>query len=201
MVMTTPMAQIPVRPPTAPVGIAPLRSRYLLVVLLPVVAFAVAVVWGVYAAGAVDEMANGWARADVPGQVVVDGNPGTWYVHQEGTLSEPTIRVLGPDGSPVTVVSQEATEVSMFGGSSGSVIATFQVPTGETPGGSYTIVAESADRQGSFSVTDVDVAGWERPQLIAMLVLLLVNAGAAVAIGVVPALRWRRGTRTSAPTS
>ena len=191
MTMTTSTSQMLV-PPVAPSpGSKPLKSRYLLVVLLPLVALFTVVAWGFTSSWAASDMSQAWDRADVPGQLVLDLHPGTWYIYQEATLSAPTFRVLGPGGTPVAVDPASGGDYSSSG-SGGSLAARFEVPPGVTAGGRYTIVADSADVQGEFAVTDVDMAGRQRVEQIAQWILLAVNVGAAIAIAVVPVVRSRR---------
>ena len=191
MTMTTPMRETLVPPATLSPGSKPPKSRYLLVVLLPLVALFTVVAWGFTSSWAASDMSQAWDRADVPGQLVLELHPGTWYIYQEATLSAPTFRVLGPGGTPVVVEPASGGDYTN-GGSGGSLAARFEVPPGVTTGGQYTIVADSRDVQGEFAVTDVDVAGRQRVEQIAQWILLAVNVGAAIAIAVVPIVRSRR---------
>jgi hypothetical protein len=191
MSVTATPAQVPV--PVAREVPKPLRSRYLLVLLLPLVALVSAVLWSITVYAGAGSAAEGYARGTIPGQVSVEVHPGTWVVFEEATTRDFTVRVVAADGTevPVRYIRGEGGYVYDFHGAQATAVAAFDVPVGVNEQYTVTSVGE-ADSQGSFAVGDDSQLGWSRVSLWATVALLVVNVGAAAAIVVVPIVRYRR---------
>ena len=181
-----------VMPNTARLRRRPSRARWLLVGLLPAVAISSALLWLYAAWTAVDASAKTFTRAHVPGEVVVEVHPGTWYVYVEGASDRHAaqVRVTDPDGRALTVKRYFASRSYDYGGSQGQAVAKFDVPRGVV-GEAHVSVTGTLDpyNQTSFAVGDFNTAGFGRPQLWGICALLLVNIGAALAIALSPLVR------------
>ncbi len=171
----------------------PLRSRYVLVVLLPLVALVSAVLWSITVYAGATSAAETYARGTIPGQVTVEVHPGTWVVFAEATIRDFTVRVVTADGTevPVRYIRGEGGYLYDFHGAQATAVAAFDVPVGVVEQYTVTSVGET-DTQGAFAVGEDSQIGWSRVNMWATAALLLVNTAAAVAIVVVPILRYRR---------
>jgi len=171
----------------------PLRSRYVLVVLLPLVALLSAVLWSITTYSGASSAAAGYPRSAIPGDVTVDVHPGTWVVYQEAASRDFTVSVVAPGGTdvPVRYIRGQGGYVYDFQGAQATAVAAFDVPVGVT--GTYTVTAVGqADPQGTFAVGEDNQIGWAAVNGWAIVGLLLVNLGAAAAIALVPLVRYRR---------
>ena len=171
----------------------PLKSRYVLVVLLPLVALLSAVLWSITVYAGAGSAAEAYARGTIPGQVTVDVHPGTWVVFEEASIRDFTVRVVAADGTevPVRYIRGEGGYVYDVHGAQATAVAAFDVPVGVIEQYTVTSVGE-ADSQGSFAVGEDSPITWSRVNGWATVALLLVNVGAAAAIVVVPIVRYRR---------
>lgn len=177
--------------PAGPSVRRPLKSRYLIVVLLPLVAVVAGVLWAFAVADAAAAHGESYPRSDIPGTITLEPRVGSYVVYSEGASRDFTVRVLAPDGTQVAVEALQSGSVYEIGGTMADAVASFDVPTMTSTG--YTVEAVgTADPQGSFAVGDDDLIGWARANQIAAVSLLVVNVGAAIAIAVVPLVRYRR---------
>lgn len=189
--MTDVAAPLETPAPTRARGLRPLRSRYVLVVLLPLVALVAVVLWALTADARATASAETYPRSDIPGSITVQPRAGTWFVYAEGATRDFDVEVVAPDGTQVPVRELQAGGVYEIRGTQAEAVASFDVPAMTDTG--YTVRAVgSPDPQATFAVGDDDLIGWTRLSQVAGLALLLVNAGAAVAIVVVPIARYRR---------
>lgn len=181
------------RSPVARDAPRPLRSRYLLVVLLPLVALVSAVLWSITVYAGAGSAAESYPRGTVPGRVTVDIHPGTWVVFAEATMRDFTVRVVTADGTevPVRYIRGEGGYLYDVHGAQATAVAAFDVPVGVVEQYTVTSVGEP-DGQGSFAVGEDSQITWSRVNGWATVALLLVNLGAAAAIVVVPIVRYRR---------
>ena len=180
-------------PPVGREAPRPLRSRYVLVVLLPLVALLSAVLWSITTYSGASAAAEGYPRGSIPGAVTVDVHPGTWVVYQEAAIRDFTVTVVAPDGTavPVRYIRGQGGYVYDVHGAQATAVAEFDVPVGVT--GTYTVTAVGqVDPQGSFAVGEDNQIGWATLNGWAIVGLLLVNLGAAAAIALVPLVRYRR---------
>ncbi|MEI8081372.1 MAG: hypothetical protein WCI74_05950 [Actinomycetes bacterium] len=180
-------------------GIRPLRARYWLVAVLPLVAVVCVVMWGFSTLVAVSATAEGFSRGDVPGEVTIRARPGTWYVYSEGGAAVNEVSVLAPNGSLVPVTMTAAGPGYDWGGVQGYSVGTFEVPVGMM--GSYRIVVKGSGDEfgnGNFAVGTFDIASFVIKQQWGMLALLVVNIGAGLAIAFVPIIRRRHRRRVAA---
>ena len=168
----------------------PSRWRFVAVLLLPLTAMAAIVMWGFAAYHAVNGEANAFTRGNLPGVVTVDGHPGTWSVYAErGTITG--VRVTDASGEiPVTMTSPKPAGYDR-GGTGAERVATFKVQPGRI--GEWRVaVTGHSDGDGRFAVGEFDINGYLRIHRAGMATLLLVDVAIAVAIAVVPQVRYRR---------
>ena len=178
----------------------PLRSRYVIAVLLPLVALIGVLGWSFAAGSAADQKYLNMQELAVPGVVTVHGGGGTYFVYAQGSLTTVTgVRVTDAAGT-VIPVTMKTVEVGNFAGLSPRRVASFtvpeQVPRNPSPGYSvepsgpaYRVALTGS---GFARVGDYDATEFLRWDRWGMATLLLVNVGASMAIVVVPIVRQRR---------
>lgn len=180
--------------PAAPAvaALRPLRSRYLLAVLLVAVALVSAVSWGLVTLAGVDATADSFARTDVPGEFSVDVHPGSWDLYAEGGADLDGIVITDERGDDVAVGPATSSAYERDGRTV-EPVGSFEVPLGGEF--TYRIGVTGTGDAGETPTLAVgprdDVESFTRQRPL-VLVLLAVNVGAAVAIVVVPVVRWRR---------
>lgn len=190
-------------PPARASGFRPLRSRYVLVVLLPLVALSAAIGWygSAYSAGE-----NQYLRMQprtLPSLVTSPepnepfGGPKYW-VYAEGNTTVTGVRVTNTAGQvfPVTMLTKPVA-IENYGGFSPTQVAWFDVSNGPRPPLPLRIdiTGSGIARVGDYDATEFPNA-WVRWGIAG---LLVVNIGAAVTIIVVPITRRRR--HPAAPTT
>ena len=194
-----PIANEP-KPAHGPTSFRPLRSRYLIAVLLPVVALIGVLGWYFAAGSAADQKYLNMREQAVPGVMTLQGGGPTYFVYAQGSLTTVTgVRVTDAAGT-VIPVTMKTVEVGNFAGLSPRRVASFtvpdQVPRNPAPG--YTVgpsgpayrvelTGSGVARVGEYDATEF--LRWDR---WGMAVLILVNVGASFAIVVVPIVRQRR---------
>ena len=186
----------PAAPAPAEVPTRPLRSRYVIAVLLVLAALSAALFWSFAVNEAVGARLDKFTRGPVPGRTTVWVNPGTWYVYATGGSTLDGIQVTGPDGRPLPVAPTATVDTMAAGGGMGlHTVGQFTVPVPEVGNAQVAVTGTDTTAQGWFAVGDFDVNGFQTLQFAAMTALVVVNAGAAVAIVVVPVVRARRASR------
>lgn len=175
-------------------SLPPLRSRWVLSALLVVVALVCVVMWGLLTLWATDATGKAFARADLPGELTTDLHPGVWKVYAEGPAAVDRVTVAYPDGRPVEVDRVDgAGSAYDRGGFTAIPVATFELPLGgEWPDMEISVTGSAEDPDTTFAVGAADELTPMDQQRWGMLALLVVNVGAALAIGVVPLVRRRR---------
>ncbi|HET7311055.1 MAG TPA: hypothetical protein VFJ17_06985 [Mycobacteriales bacterium] len=176
--------------PSLGAPIRPSRWRFVAVLLLPLTAVAAIVMWGFAVNRAVSAEANGFSRGPLPGVVTVDGHPGTWTVYAErGTITG--VRVADAAGEiPVTMTAPRSAGYDQ-GGTEATRVATFRVEPGRI--GTWRVaVTGSSEGDGQFAVGEFDIGRYMRIHHAGMVALLVTDVAIAVAIAVVPAVRYRR---------
>lgn len=172
----------------------PLKSRYIVVVLLPVVVLGCLLVWGFGILFAVGAATEAFVRGPVPGEITVQAHPGTWYVYSEGGATITKIEVIGADGQALNVRPSAPGPGYDYGGSGGGVaVGEFDVQPGRM--GSYRVVVSGSTDDfgnGSFAVGEFAVARFVTGQQAAMVTLLVVTVGSSLAIAIVPVIVRRR---------
>ena len=183
----------PVSPdPSAP-PFRPLRARYILVGLLPLVALVAASFW-LYAVGTtVSAKFDTFTTADIPGRATVSVRPGTWYIYATTGSTINTIQVTDPSGRSLPVKASSAgTITGARGGMDFHAVGQFTVEVGQVGDALVTVDGTDPFRNGSFATGAFSINGFQGPQFGVVAALVVVNIGAAVAIVVVPIVRARR---------
>lgn len=189
----------PVSPPQAEPArprYRPLRARYILVVLLPVVALAAAMfsLFGVN--DTVNAKFDAFPRADIPGQATVWVHPGTWYIYATTGSTINSIHVTGPSGQALPVKASSAGSITgARGGLDFHAVGQFTVKVGQVGDARVSVAGADNLGGGSFAVGDFNINSYQGPRLWVVGALLVVNIGAAVAIVVLPIVRARRLSR------
>jgi len=167
----------------------PSRSRYLLVLLLLVAGLISSLALAMAAASARDNQAKGFARADVPGVLVLRvGRVGTYDIFAEGTacLDYPnchgliypvTVRVTGPGGKQVPVAAWSGSSY-YNGGLQGGGVATFEA----TSIGTYRVAASTGTYTGGQIVVGRPFPSWTDERVGWVPLLLLGGAGVVLAV-------------------
>ncbi len=187
-----------VTPPPVPTGppsprFRPLRTRYILAVLLPVAALVAALFWLFAVNETVNAKFDAFTRADIPGQTTVWVNPGTWYVYATTGSTINSIQVTDPSGQSLPVTASSAGAITgARGGRDSHAVGQFTVEVGQVGDARVAVAGTDTLGGGSFAVGDFDINGFQAPQFWAVAALLVVNVGAAIAIIVVPIVRARR---------
>jgi hypothetical protein len=177
-------------------GLRPLRSRYVIAALLPLVALSAAIGWYGSAWSAGENQYLRMEQRTLPSVVTLPGpnepfgGPKYW-VYAEGLTTVTGVRVTNTAGQvfPVTMVTKPVT-VENYGGLSPKEVAWFDVSNGPRPPLPLRIeiTGNGNARVGGYHATEFPNA-WVRWGIAA---LLVVNIGAAVTIIVVPIVRRRR---------
>lgn len=177
----------------------PLRSRYLLAVVLVLVALVSVVMWGLLTVRATDDLAAGLDRTSVPGELTVDLHPGRWILYGEGDLALDEVKVSYPDGREVPVTLDPASAATYeHQGRTSDAVAAFDLPLGgEWPDMRIVIDGRGTEPDAAVALAASDQFDQLGRQRWGMLALLVVNVGAAVVIVVVPLMRHRRASRTA----
>lgn len=190
-----------------PVGVSgarkPLKSRYLAVVLLPVVALVAIGLWSQAVDSWVDAKAESFHRYPAPADVTLSLHPGTWTVYKEGSVGAiRSVTVTNPAGQAVTLADASGSSYDLGTGTNADPLVKFTVAPGAmgdslNSARDYRIVVTGDGT--TFAVGDFDIpdtigsnSGIEWP----MLLLLAVNVGVATAITIVPLVRYRRQVRS-----
>ena len=171
-------------------GLRPLRSRYVVAVLLPLVAIMAVSGWYGAVWSSKEQTYLNMPEHTLPAVVVLNGRPGTYWVYGQGATEVTGIRVTDANGRVIPVQTLRPRSVEDYGGLSPKEIARFEAvrflpPTGPIPL-RVEVTGSGTIRIGERSPTFL---GWERWGMAA---LMTVNVGAAVAIIVVPVARRRR---------
>ena len=168
----------------------PTRWRYVAVLLLPLTAIAAIVMWGFAVNHAVNGEADGFVRGDLPGAVTVDGHPGTWTVYAErGTITG--VVVTDAAGAiPVRMLKPKSAGYDR-GGTFADRVATFEIARGHIESLRVTVTGTS-DGEGQFAVGEFDIPGYMRIHRTGMATLLIIDVAIAIAIAIVPQVRYRR---------
>lgn len=177
-------------------GLRPLRARYVIAVLLPLVALSASIGWYGAAWSAAENQYLGMHQLTLPGVVTLPGpnepfgGPKYW-VYAEGLTTVTGVRVTNTAGQvfPVTMLAKPVA-VENYGGLSPQQVAWFDVSNGPRPPVPLRIevTGGGSARVGSDDATEF-LNAWERWGIAA---LLVVNVGASIAIIVVPIIRRRR---------
>lgn len=202
VVEPTPPEAFPASEMPRPVGLRPAvrkppKSRYLAVVLLPIAALAAVGLWSTAVDSWVDAKAESFYRYPAPADITLSLHPGTWTVYKEGSVGTiGSVTVTGPAGQPVTLANASGSSYDLGTGTNADPVVKFTVAPGAM--GDYRIVVTGGGT--TFAVGDFDIpdtiganSGIEWP----MLALLAVNVGVAIAIAIVPLVRYRRQVRSS----
>ena len=202
VVEPTPPEAFPTGAMPRPVGVRPavrkpLKSRYLAVVLLPIVAVVAIGLWSAAVDSWVDAKAESFYRYPAPADVTLSLHPGTWTVYKEGSVGAiGSVTVTGPAGQPVTLANASGSTYDLGTGTNADPLVKFTVAPGAM--GDYRILVTGGGT--TFALGDFDIpdtigsnSGIEWP----MLALLAVNVGVAIAIAIVPLVRYRRQVRSS----
>lgn len=178
-------------------GLRPLRSRYVLAVLLLLVALSASIGWygSAWSAGENQYLQMHQQTLPVvvtlPGQNEPFGGPKYWVYAEGGLTTVAGVRVTNTAGQvfPVTMLTKAVT-VDNYGGFSPRQVAWFDVSNGPRPPLPLRIEITGSGfaRVGSYDATEFPNA-WVQWGIAA---LLAVNIGAAIALIVVPIVRRRR---------
>lgn len=195
MVDTPVVAPPPATPPPAmppSVSVRPSNARFVLVVLLPVMALVAAVFWLFTVDRAVSATTDHFTVGYVPGTVTVNAHPDTWYIYATTGSDVGKIQVTDPSGQPIPVKASSAGSY-MSGGRDYRAVGQFSLRPGQI--GDFRVAVSSNRPSGfgdQFAVGNFSVNGFRNPQLWAVAALEVVNFGAAIAIALWPVLRGRR---------
>lgn len=203
VVEPTPPGAFPTDETPRPVGTSsaarkPLKSRYVAVVLLPIVALFAIGLWSQAVDSWVDAKAESFYRYSAPADVTLSLGPGTWTVYKEGSVGAiRSVTVTDPAGQAVTLADASGSSYDLGTGTNADPLVKFTVAPRAM--GDYRIVVTGGGTKfavGNFDIPDTigSNSGIEWP----MLVLFAVNAGVAIAIAIVPLVRYRRQVRSSA---
>ena len=192
----------PVSPPPA-AGPAPryrpLRSRYILVVFLPLAALIAAVVSTFAVNDTVNAKFDSFPRAEIPGQATVWIHPGTWYIYATTGSTINSIQVTDPSGQALPVKASSAGSITgARGGRDFHAVGQFTAKVGQVGDARVTVAGADTVGGGSFAVGDFNIQSYQGPRFWVLRALLVVNIGAAIAIVVVPIVRARRLSRGQA---
>lgn len=191
--MTITGAPPEVTAPKTQAAARPLRSRYILAVLLLIVAVVGAAGWAFARSQASDSDYFRNTHGTVPGTVAVEAHPGSFAVFSEGgTLT--SLRVTDATGTTIPVtMNTPPKSMPNYGGYTIKEVARFDVKPGSDPPGPWRVAvtgsaqAFAVGEYGNSSELGVDVWG--------IAALLVVNVGAAAVIVFVPIIRQRRLAR------
>ncbi len=170
-------------------GLRPLRSRYVIAALLPLVAIMAVIGWYLSAWGWREQSYLNMTEHTIPTVVTLDGHPGTYWIYGQGTTEVTGVQVTDANGGVIPVQMLKPSAIENYGGFSPKEVARFDVPI-RPPTGPIPLRVEVTG-SGTIRIGEHSPAflGWERWGMAA---LMVVNVGAAVAIIVVPIVRRRR---------
>lgn len=167
----------------------PLRSRWILVALLPIIGFISMLMWDFASYSAADAFNRAFQRGPVGSTLSVTVHPGTWFVYDEG-MGGATVRVIDQSGNTVPLGSAFSLSIPLIADTAPVPIASFEVPIGGLQ--EWRVESNSPTRDGQIAVGDVNLVAWALPQQIGSQVLFVVLVATAILIAVVPAVRFRR---------
>jgi hypothetical protein len=179
---------------TSTAGLRPLRSRYVIAVLLPLVALGAAIGWYGSSWSAGEHQYLDMAQSSLP--VVLKAGPGSsisggpWYVYSEGNSAVTSVRVTDTLTGAAVPVTMKSVSVENFGGLSPRQVASFKTNPSLRPQPRplrIEIAGSGYARVGGYDATQA-----MRWTYWGIAVLLVVNVGASIAIIVVPIVRRRR---------
>jgi hypothetical protein len=194
--MTDVSALAEVQPRAAGTDLAPLsRGRYVIAVLLPLVAIMAVIGWYLDAWSMEEQKYLNMPQQSLPA-VLTAGHPGMFFVYAEGSTTITDVRVTDDAGTDIPV-TMKSVSIENYGGLSPKQVARFTVQPRAIPQGPVPvppprtarveITGSGVVRVGEF--TGTDFLRWERWGMAA---LLLINVGSSIAIVVVPIVQRRR---------
>lgn len=190
----TEASTVPASTPTGGARVErPLRSRYVVVVLL-VLGALVAFGTNVFiVSGAIDATAKSFARSSIPGTITTDLHPGTWNVWLEGPGTIDTVTVTDASGRAFDVRMGGGGTSYNRSGFTASKVASFEVPRGGmVTKARVTASGTSGTPESAFAVGPADEFGYTDIAKYGSIVVIVIDLVAIALIVAVPIIRHRR---------